>query len=89
MKYTVNTETKTINIESQMSSKELKGLCEQYPDYSFCGNSYNVLYYKPNPFFNDGLITYCGTTSTNIFPNNGTCTIADGIYSAGTTLTNN
>ena len=81
--------SKIINIENAMSSEELKGLCEQYPDYSFCGNSYNVLYYKPNPFFNDGLITYCGTTSTNIFPNNGTCTIADGIYSAGTTLTNN
>ena len=57
MKYTVNTETKIINIEGQMSSEELKGLCEQYPDYSFCGSTFNYIPYYPTtapiqPYYN-------------------------------------
>lgn len=70
MKYTVDTNSKTINIESQMSSEELKGLCEQYPDYSFCGSSFNYVPYYPNtapiqPYYNspitflNGTVTYC------------------------------
>ena len=69
MKYTVNTETKTINIESQMSSEELKGLCEQYPEYSFSGSTFNYTPYYPTtapiqPYYHNLPITFCEGTLT-------------------------
>ena len=69
MKYTVDTNSKTINIESQMSSEELKGLCEQYPDYSFSGSSFNYVPYYPTtapiqPYYHNLPITFCEGTLT-------------------------
>lgn len=81
MKYTVNTQAKTINIESQMSAEELKGLCEQYPDYSFSGNNY-VPYYPTQPYYPNAPITFCGDTATITTNASGTFTIHDGNTSA-------
>ncbi len=83
MKYTVNTETKIISIEGQMSSEELKGLCEQYPDYSFSGSAYNYIPYYPTttpiqPYYNP----YFGTISGD---NIGSGTIT-GLYKTTTDL---
>lgn len=75
MKYTVNTETKIISIEGQMSSEELKGLCEQYPDYSFSGSTFNYIPYYPttapiqpyyNPYFGTVFSRSGFLTGTNL-----------------------
>lgn len=75
MKYTVDTNSKIINIESAMSSEELKGLCEQYPDYSFIWSSFNYIPYYPttapiapyyNPYFGTVFSRSGFLTGTNL-----------------------